>query len=87
MSNIGGSGSGLFTEPPELQKPSGTVTISILGLLLPTYQGKHLPRSQLQGTIFAGLPGMGAGVCIGGDPTSASRNYSNCSGRFLTLPT
>ncbi len=42
------------------------VTISILDLLLPAYQGKHLPRSQLQDTISPGLAAMGAGVCVGG---------------------
>ena len=42
------------------------VTISFLTLLLPAKQGKHFPRSKLQGTVAPGLASMGAGVCAGG---------------------
>ncbi len=44
------------------------VTISILALrlLLTANQGKHLPRSILQGTIPPGMAGIGPGICVGG---------------------
>ncbi len=42
------------------------VTISTLALLLPANQGKHLPRSKLQGTISPGLVGIGPGGRAGG---------------------
>ena len=42
------------------------VTISFLALLLPAKEGKHFPRSILQGTVAPGLASMGAGVYAGG---------------------
>ncbi len=42
------------------------ITISTLALLLPANQGKHLPRSKLQGTTLPGLAGIGPGICVGG---------------------
>ena len=54
--NHRGSAAGLYTEPPAHRKPSGIVTNSTLGLLLPNNQGKHLHRSQLQGTTMI-MPG------------------------------
>ncbi len=50
----------------ELRKRSEMVTISFLTLLLPANQGKHFPRSKLQGTVPPGLSTIGAGVCVGG---------------------
>ena len=45
-----GLAAGLCTEPPLYRKLSGMVTDNTLDLVLGTNQGKHLPRSQLQGT-------------------------------------
>ncbi len=47
------------------RKPLEIVTISILGLLLPTNQGKQLPESYYRVPILAGLAGIGAGVASG----------------------
>ncbi len=38
------------------------VTIGFLTFLLPATQGKHLPRSILQGTVAPGQAFTGAGV-------------------------
>ncbi len=46
----------------ELRKWPEMVTISFLALLLPAKQGKHLPRSILQGTVAPGQASTGAGV-------------------------
>ncbi len=63
------------------------VTISVLALLLPVNQGKHLPRSKLQGTISPGLAAMGAGVCIGGFRYLPSGTILTAPGPPVKLPT
>ncbi len=52
-----------------LQKPRKRpemATISLIALLLPAKQGKHFPRSSLQGTESPGQASMGAGAYAGG---------------------
>ncbi len=58
---ITGVAAGPYTEPHAHQKPSGTVTSGILGLLLPTNQGKHLPRFDYKVPILVGLASIAAG--------------------------
>ncbi len=65
MSQSSGVAAGHYTELPVNRKPSETVTVSILGLLLRTNQGKQLSQSDYRLPILAGLAGIGAGVASG----------------------
>ncbi len=57
---------GYFPEPctglPGVRKQPEMVTIGFLTFLPPATQGKHLPRSILQGTIAPGQAFTGVGV-------------------------
>ncbi len=87
MSQPSGLAAGLYPEPPVHRKPSETVTISILGLLLPTDQGKQLPQSDYRVPILVGLVGIGAGGCVGAARCLPPRDCPNCFRLFLMLPT